>query len=107
MKVNALFKTVGLACFLAVAAGCATDQTTASGSQDKYEKTMAEAQAALKLAKSKNNVWRDNEKFLKQAEEEAKKGDYDKATKLAEKAKFQSEMAVKQIEAQPNPGPYK
>ena len=58
------------------------------------------AKAAIAKAKANHWIWRDTEKFLKQAEAAAKKGDDKKAISLANKAKDQAELAVKQYNAQ-------
>ena len=55
---------------------------------------IASANSAIKAAKANNWIWRDTEKFLKEAQAAADKGDNDTAVKLANKAKFQAESAV-------------
>ena len=57
---------------------------------------IASAASAIKAAKANNWIWRDTEKFLKQAQAAADKGDTKAAVKLANKAKFQAETAVTQ-----------
>ena len=57
---------------------------------------IASAASAIKVAKANNWIWRDTEKFLKQAQAAADKGDTKAAVKLANKAKFQAETAVTQ-----------
>ena len=59
-------------------------------------KAISAAQAANKKAKASGFEWRDTGKFIKKADEAAKKGDNAKAIKLANKAKSQAELAVKQ-----------
>ena len=79
--------------------GCAEQATkTDSGSMASPEATAAIASAgsAIKAAKANNWIWRDTEKFLKQAQAAADKGDNDAAVKLANKVKFQAESAVSQ-----------
>jgi hypothetical protein len=79
--------------------GCAEQTTkTDSGSKASPEATAAIASAgsAIKAAKANNWIWRDTEKFLKQAQAAADKGDNDAAVKLANKVKFQAESAVTQ-----------
>ncbi len=61
---------------------------------------IANAEAAIKKAKSLHWIWRDTEKFLKKAKKAAKKGDEKKAIKLANKARVQAELAVKQYYAE-------
>ena len=46
--------------------------------------------------------WRDTGKLIKEAKEALKKGDFDTAVKLANKAKEQSTMALAQYEEQKN-----
>jgi hypothetical protein len=54
------------------------------------------AKTANKKAKSVGYEWRDTGKFIKKAQAAADKGDNAKAIKLANKAKTQAELAVKQ-----------
>ncbi len=81
--------------------GCA-DQAmkpvASSGSMASPAATAAITNAgiAIKAAKANNWIWRDTEKFLKEAQAAAAKGDNDTAVKLADKAKFQAEGAVEQ-----------
>lgn len=51
-------------------------------------------------AKKKNYEWRDTGKLIKKAKEAMKKGDFDKAVKLANEAKMQSTLALQQYEDQ-------
>ena len=57
---------------------------------------IASAASAVKVAKANNWIWRDTEKFLKQAQAAADNGDTKAAVKLANKAKFQADAAVTQ-----------
>lgn len=79
--------------------GCA-DQATKSGSgsmaSPEATAAIASANSAIKAAKANKWIWRDTEKFVKQAQEAADKGDNAAAIKLANKAKFQAESAVTQ-----------
>ena len=79
-------------------AGLASTSSTGSASKASPEATAAIASAgsAIKAAKANNWIWRDTEKFLKQAKAAADKGDNAAAVKLAKKAKFQAETAVAQ-----------
>ena len=77
---------------------------TAANKND-YNKAAADAKASIKKAADANNEWRDSSDMLKKADEAAKKGDYDTATKLANKAKRQGELAEAQAKAQANAGP--
>lgn len=72
-------------------------------------KTAADANMAIKMAKSANGKakklyveWRDTGKILKAAAKAKKKGDFDKAVKLAKKAEMQAKNAVTQRNAQKN-----
>lgn len=51
-------------------------------------------------AKKKNYEWRDTGKIIKKAKAAMKKGEFDTAVKLANKAKKQSTMALMQYEDQ-------
>ncbi len=66
---------------------------------------IAEAKAALKKAATVDGVWRDAGKFIKKAEELAKKGKTAEAMKLAKKAKQQGELGYQQAIAQAHAGP--
>ncbi len=50
--------------------------------------------------------WRDTRKLIKKAQEALKKGDYDTAVKLANKAKRQSSNALNQAQLAKNAGPH-
>ena len=80
----------------ALGIGCTAQQTKESAAMASPEATaaIAAASAAIKSAKANDWIWRDTEKFLKQAQEAADKGDTSTAVKLANKAKFQAEAAV-------------
>lgn len=62
------------------------------------EKAIADAKDAIAKAKENNWIWRDTEKFLKEAEKAYKEGKYDEAIKLANKAKDQANLAVEQYQ---------
>ncbi len=79
--------------------GCAQGTTkSASAASPEATAAIAAADAAIKKAKANNWIWRDTEKFAKQAKEAADKGDNAAAVKLANKAQAQAEDAVKQYE---------
>lgn len=84
---------------IGLVAGCATPPP-APVQDDKAEvnKAIDAAKAAIAKAKSLDWIWRDTEKFLKQAESEAAspEGHKELAIKLANKARNQAEMAVNQ-----------
>ncbi len=78
--------------------GCASSSSSGGGSKASADATAAIANAsdAIKAAKANNWIWRDTEKFVGQAKAAADAGDSTKAIKLADKARFQAEAAVKQ-----------
>ena len=86
----------------ALTAGCAGG---AAKTAEDYNQALADAKSAVSKAKKAKNEWRDTGKILKKAAAAAKAGDYDKATKLANKAKRQGELALIQANAQKNAGP--
>ncbi|MEW6444491.1 MAG: hypothetical protein ACOZAQ_07110 [Pseudomonadota bacterium] len=106
MKLQALMKTAAVAGAFALLTACANGPT-GSGSEDAYNRALADAKTAVAASKKVNNQWFYKEDLLTQAEKAAAKGDYESATKLAQKAKFQADMAVKQAEDQKNAGPLK
>jgi hypothetical protein len=57
---------------------------------------IASANAAIKAAKANKWIWRDTEKFAKEAQDAADKGDSATAIKLANKAKAEAENAIAQ-----------
>jgi SRSO17 transposase len=88
---------------LGLAAGCAVQQekapaepATAKAPSPAVTQALDSARTAIKNARSHDWIWRDTEKFLKQAEEAARKGDDARAISLANKARSQAELAVNQ-----------
>jgi len=84
-----------------IAVGCASQQKQETAPKaDKGPSAssvaIANAKAAMKKAKAVGYLWRDTGKFIKKAEKAAKGGNEGKAVKLANKARSQAEMAVKQ-----------
>ena len=75
---------------LVLVSGCAEQSTKSSKASPEAATAIANAGDAIKAAKANDWIWRDTEKFLKQAQEAAK------AVKLADKAKFEAEAAVVQ-----------
>lgn len=101
MKLNNKIKQLSIILLTAsLATGCASQQkqeeTTANTGRSAASVAIANAKAAVKKAKSLGYVWRDSGKMIKKAEKAAKKGNEGKAIKLANKARSQGEMAVKQ-----------
>ncbi|VAW76768.1 Peptidoglycan-binding LysM [hydrothermal vent metagenome] len=85
---------------LGLVAGCATTPKEQPAQVEKGPSASAaainNAKSAIAGAKSVNWIWRDTEKFLKQAEAAAGKGDEATAIKLANKARNQANEAVNQ-----------
>ncbi len=104
-----------LASSLILLGGCASTQSSSSA-QAKADETSAQmavfqtsydnAALALKTASSVGGEWRDTGKMMKQAKAAAEAGDFAKAEKLIEAAKFQAEMGYQQAMAQKNAGPH-
>lgn len=89
-------------------AGCAVPgQSKAPDGAQKaaYEQAVKDAKSAIKQAASMGHEWRDSGKFLKDAAKAADAGDYDKAIKLANKAKREGELGYKQALAEKNSHP--
>ena len=102
MKIQSTLKYLGI---IAIALGLTVGCAGTGGDTKKAPSISKEASAAISAAKAANKKatasgfeWRDTGKFIKQAEEAAKKGDDAKAIKLAKKAESQAMMAVKQAE---------
>lgn len=64
------------------------------------------AEQQKKLAAKAGFEWRDTGKLIKKAKAALKKGDYDTAVKLANKAKRQSEHALEQAQVAQTAGPH-
>lgn len=83
---------------LGLLAGCAStpqepavDQGSAQAAQ-----AISAAEAAIAKASANDWIWRDTEKFLKEAQDAAANGDTDTAISLANKARDQAELAENQ-----------
>jgi len=76
--------------------GCASEPPKKPGPSPEAQKAISAAVAANKKAKATGFEWRDTGKYIKKAKAAANKGDNSKAVKLANKAKSQAEIAVKQ-----------
>jgi hypothetical protein len=83
---------------IVLATGCAqfSAQAPATKASPEAAAAIADANAAIKAAKANKWIWRDTEKFAKEAKEAADKGDNSAAIKLANKAKAQAEDAIAQ-----------
>ena len=78
---------------------------TVAATQDSANAAIKAATKAQKKADRKHAEWRDIKKMLKHAQKAVDSGDYAKATKLADMAKFQAEMGMEQAKQQKNAGP--
>ena len=90
---------VSLAIVLGLVVGCASTPSEDSGDRNAdVTQAIDAAKAAIAKAKAVDWIWRDTEKYLKQAENEANAADGQKslAIKLANKARDQADMAVNQ-----------
>lgn len=102
MKLNNKIKHIAVLILTAsMAVGCASQQKqetppAADSGPSASAVAIANAKAEMKKASSLGYLWRDTGKILKKAEAAAKKGDESKAVKLANEARSQAEMAVKQ-----------
>jgi formate-dependent nitrite reductase cytochrome c552 subunit len=81
---------------------CASD---GGASNDAFAKQVADAKSSIKELKADEALWRDTEKFLKQAEEAQAAGDSEKANKMLKKVQFEIDAARKQFESQKDAGP--
>lgn len=61
---------------------------------------LSAAKAAQKKASFVGGEWRDVRKFIKESEQAAADGDFDRAKRLAQKAKTQSELGYEQAVSQ-------
>ena len=77
-----------------------------SASKGDFEKVFNEAEKAYNDAVDMGAAWRDTDAILKKARAAAAGNDVDKATKLAEQALTQSQLAMKQQKEQQNAGPH-
>jgi len=91
--------TALIAIILSVAVGCASAPQQEQQAEDPVamaKAAIADAKAAYAEAKAADYAWRDTDKIIKQAEKALADGDTGTAIKLAEKARRQSEDALKQ-----------
>jgi len=90
---------VSLAIVLGLVVGCASTPPEETGDKNaEVTQAIDAAKAAIAKAKAVDWIWRDTEKYLKQAENEANAADGQKslAIQLANKARDQADMAVNQ-----------
>ena len=76
-----------------------------SFTKQEYESALAAAKLTQKKAASVDGEWRDTANIMKKSEEAATKGDFAKATRLANQAKIQGEMVYRQTIDQKTAGP--
>jgi hypothetical protein len=102
MNSKIVWRMVGLT-FL-ILGGCAgAGSKPGNVSKTEYEKAVAAAKAAQRMAASVGGEWRDVDKFLRDAAKAAKAADYAKAIRLATKARVQSELGYKQAQDEKPP----
>jgi len=70
--------------------------SASEGSSAAADQAIADAEAARKKADSVGGEWRDTAKMIKDAQDLAKAGEFDKAIQLANKAKRQGELGYAQ-----------
>ncbi len=92
---------------ITLVAAIALTLTACAGSGPKHtandaKGAIAAAEHQTKRAAKKFYEWRDTRKIIKKAKKALKAKDYDKAVKLANKAKYQSTMALQQYQEQKN-----
>jgi hypothetical protein len=80
--------------------GCATPDTP---NKANYERVLGEAQAAYDKSAMMKGAWLTAEDALEGAQKAAAEGDWEKAMKLAKKAREHSELAQAQATAEGNP----
>ncbi len=80
--------------------GCLAAGLAQAANQAKFDAAYAAAVEAQQKAASVSGEWRDIAKFLKQAEELAKAGEFDAAVKLAKKAERQGHSGYEQMVSQ-------
>ncbi|MDX2506319.1 MAG: hypothetical protein QNL62_17820 [Gammaproteobacteria bacterium] len=104
MKVQKYAKYLGvIALAVGLATACSSTETSSGnidGMADKnaqmVQQSIADARTALAAAEKGGYAWRDNGKFITQAEKALADGNIAKASALASKALEQSELAKKQ-----------
>ncbi len=97
---NMLKLTSMIALVFAVAVGCTSTSDTSGSNEQAAKDAIAAAKKANKDAKAVGYEWRDTGKIIKKAEKALGADDYDKAIKLANKAKRQAENAIAQEQSE-------
>jgi len=112
-----VIKQIATICFTLSLVACTaspvqeTQQSKAQGApvvgeeQGEFETARQEAAKALKRANEAGHEWKNSGKFLKKADQAAKKGNYEKAMKLVEVARQEGELALHQSKQQAGAGP--
>jgi hypothetical protein len=77
----------------------------AAANSVELDTVIANAEKEIAAAKKANNLWRDTEKFLKEAKELKAAGNTDEALKKAKKALKEAQLAQKQAEVEANAKP--
>ncbi len=85
---------------LIVVLGFTSTMILAAASDKTAQDAIAAADQARKKATSVKGEWRDTGKIIKQAEQARKKGDFEKAIKLANKAERQGKYGYEQAMSQ-------
>ncbi len=99
MNFSSILKSAMIAVLaLGVTIGCTQQQQKPAPSDQPSAAELAikAAKEALKKAEAVGFAWRDTGKLIKKAEEALKKGDEKTALKLANKARFEGEAALRQ-----------
>ena len=95
-----------LAAVMLTITGCAGLSAPPYPDEDSAAAAIGAANDARKKAASVGGEWRDTGKFIKQAKAAAADGDYEKAIKLANKAKTEGELGYAQAISQKDAGPW-
>jgi hypothetical protein len=107
MKKTALFGALLLALSGCASMGGSESGKAMSGDADAANAAIKAAGAAIDKSATVGGEWRDaKKKILKSAKAAASKGDYKKAIKLADFAKFQGDMGYEQAMGQKNAKPW-
>ena len=103
MKAIKLIRTAVLAMAVGVFSAGAV-QAADKDQAAEFKAAVEKADASRKKAASVGGEWRDTGKMIKKAKAAAKKGDYNKALKLANTAYRQGELGYKQAMSQKDVG---
>jgi hypothetical protein len=100
MNAIKLIRTAALAIAVGVLPAGALQAAEKQDKATEFAAAVEKADASRKKAASVGGEWRDTGKMIKKAKAAAKKGDYDKALKLANTAYRQGELGYKQAMSQ-------